>query len=91
MSDSTIHPSDYDSEAHRLVAQMTLAEKCGLCSGAEFWRLKPLARLGLSSIMLSDGPHGLRKHQTGVSGKCNVGGVSSDDVLFRHRGAAACS
>ena len=40
---------------------MTLAEKCGLCSGAEFWRLKPLARLGLSSIMLSDGPHGLRK------------------------------
>ena len=36
-------------------------------------------------------PHGLRKHQTGVSGKCNVGGVSSDDVLFRHMGAAACS
>ena len=63
MADTTsrLSPSDYDAEARRLVAQMTLAEKCGLCSGAEFWRLKPLARLGLSSIMLSDGPHGLRK------------------------------
>ncbi|WP_313279719.1 glycoside hydrolase family 3 C-terminal domain-containing protein [Timonella senegalensis] len=40
---------------------MTLAEKASLMSGANFWNTKPIARLGVPSIMLTDGPHGLRK------------------------------
>ena len=44
-----------------LVSQMTLEEKAGLCSGADFWHLKGIARLGVPSIMVTDGPHGLRK------------------------------
>ena len=44
-----------------LVAQMTLEEKAGLCSGLDFWHTKPVARLGVPSVMVSDGPHGLRK------------------------------
>lgn len=40
---------------------MTLAEKASLMSGANFWNTKPLERLGVRSIMLTDGPHGLRK------------------------------
>lgn len=44
-----------------LIAQMTLEEKAGLCSGADFWHTKGVERLGIPSAMVSDGPHGLRK------------------------------
>lgn len=49
-----------------LIAQMTLAEKASLMSGANFWNTKPIERLGVPSVMLTDGPHGLRK-QGGAS------------------------
>ncbi len=44
-----------------LVSQMTLEEKAGLLSGLDFWHTKPVERLGIPSVMVSDGPHGLRK------------------------------
>lgn len=44
-----------------IVAQLTLEEKAGLCSGDSFWMTKAVERLGVPSIMLTDGPHGLRK------------------------------
>lgn len=40
---------------------MTLDEKVGMCSGLDFWYLKGVERLGIPSIMVTDGPHGLRK------------------------------
>lgn len=48
-------------DINKLVSQMTLEEKAGLCSGFDFWHTKPVKRLGIPSIMVSDGPHGLRK------------------------------
>ncbi len=44
-----------------LVRQMTLEEKAGMCSGSDFWHLKGVERLGIPSVMVADGPHGLRR------------------------------
>ena len=53
------------AEAAALVARMSLAEKADYCSGADFWNLPANKRLGLPAIMLTDGPHGLRKQAAG--------------------------
>ena len=49
------------STAKELVAQMTLEEKASLLSGADFWHTRSVERLGVKGVMVSDGPHGLRK------------------------------
>ena len=49
----------------KLVSQMTLEEKCSLLSGADFWHTKSVERLGIPAVMVSDGPHGLRKQSEG--------------------------
>lgn len=48
-------------EIRELISQMTLEEKAGLCSGGDFWHLKGIERLGIPAVMVTDGPHGLRK------------------------------
>jgi beta-glucosidase len=44
-----------------IVSKMTLEEKAGMCSGADFWHTKAVERLGIPAVMVSDGPYGLRK------------------------------
>ena len=46
-----------------IVSQMTLEEKASLCSGGDFWHTKAVDRLGVPAMMVSDGPHGLRKQK----------------------------
>ncbi len=44
-----------------IIAKMTLEQKALFCSGKDFWHLQGSDELGLPSIMVCDGPHGLRK------------------------------
>ena len=80
---------DYREEAQKLVAQMTLEEKTSLCSGKNFWYLKGIKRLGLPEIMVTDGPHGLRKQESGAE---NLGlNASVPSTCFPTAAASACS
>ena len=54
-----------------LIAQMTLEEKAGMLSGKDFWTTKAVERLGVPSMMMTDGPHGLRK-QAGASDNLGI-------------------
>ena len=57
-----------DKKIKDLLSQLTLEEKAGLCSGKDFWRTKPVERLGIPSVMVSDGPSGLRtQHDNGFN------------------------
>lgn len=51
-------------------ADLTLEEKAALTSGLTHWRTKPMERLGVPSLTMSDGPNGLGKQ---VSGNDNLG------------------
>lgn len=44
-----------------LLSKMTLEEKIALLSGKDFWHLRGNDRLGIPELMITDGPHGLRK------------------------------
>lgn len=73
----------------KLLSEMTLEEKAGLCSGADFWNTKSVPRLNLPSVMVSDGPHGLRK-QTASADHMGLG-ESVKAVCFPAASALACS
>ncbi|MGO2355287.1 MAG: glycoside hydrolase family 3 C-terminal domain-containing protein [Marinomonas foliarum] len=50
-----------DTKIKQLLDELTLEEKAMLCTGKDFWNLHGIERLNLPSIMVTDGPHGLRK------------------------------
>lgn len=69
----------------KIIEQMTLQEKAEMCSGKDFWNTQDIERLGIPSVMLADGPHGLRK-QEGAADHLGLN-KSIDAVCF----PAACA
>jgi beta-glucosidase len=76
---------------------MSVAEKTALCMGADYWRTAPVPGAGIESIMVSDGPHGLRKQPgeflaPGLPATCfptaSALGSCWDVALVREVGAA---
>lgn len=73
----------------KLISEMTLKEKCALLVGLDSWHTFPIPRLNIPSIMMADGPHGLRKQlQSGNSVQENE---SYKAVCFPNEVTVACS
>lgn len=52
---------NFEAEARQIVSKMTLEEKALLLSGNGWWQTFAVERVGVPSIYMTDGPHGLRK------------------------------
>lgn len=85
------------SNIKALIAKMTLEEKVSLLTGANAWSTVAIPRLGIPSINLSDGPHGLRRcdglgWNESVPATCFPPAVllacSFDEELAKKQGAA---
>lgn len=85
------------SDIKALIAEMTLEEKVSLLTGANAWSTVAIPRLGIPSINLSDGPHGLRRcdglgWNDSVPATCFPPAVllacSFDEELAKKQGAA---
>lgn len=46
-----------------IIENMTLEEKASLMSGKDYWKSNNIERLGISSMFLADGSHGIRKQK----------------------------
>ena len=56
-----------------IIDKLTLDEKCYLLSGKDFWSTYGYEKKGVPSIILSDGPHGIRR-QEGAGDQLGLGG-----------------
>ncbi len=74
----------------KLISEMTLEEKAGFCSGIDDWHTMPIERLGIPSIMMTDGPHGVRKEMENVE-KGLLSTPSYPSTCFPTACAVACS
>jgi beta-glucosidase len=50
----------HELDVEAVLAALTLEEKAALSLGGDIWHTAAVERLGIESIMVSDGPHGLR-------------------------------
>lgn len=66
-------PTDPDLPASELVTSLPLERRVTLLSGSDVWHTEPVGEIDLPPVMMTDGPHGLRKQEEsgdhlGVSG-----------------------
>lgn len=47
-------------DIEKTIKEMTLEEKVAYCTGSDMWHTKNYVSYGIESIMMTDGPHGLR-------------------------------
>lgn len=72
-----------------IIAKMSLADKIAFCSGASQWKTKGFQNYNIPSILMTDGPHGLRKV---VTSEDTFGDeVSHNATCFPTASATACS
>jgi len=74
----------------KIISEMTLEEKVSLCSGLDSWHTKGVKRLGIPSIMMADGPHGLRKRAGEIEEHLGIN-ASVPATCFPSGATLACS
>lgn len=57
----------YQEKIESLLEQMTLSEKVALLSGQNKWYTVPIERLDIPSVVMTDGPHGVRTEGHGMN------------------------
>ncbi len=69
-----------EKDYKKILDELTLDEKLSLLSGKTFWLTKDIARVGIPSVWMSDGPHGLRKEK--ASAGTNIMQESETSTCF---------
>jgi hypothetical protein len=78
-----------DESITALLAGLSVPQKAALCLGSDFWHTAPVSELGIEAVMVSDGPHGLRK-QTERSADAGLR-ASEPATCFPTASALGCS
>lgn len=78
-----------DESLTALIAGLTVAQKASLCLGSDFWHTAAIPQAGIESVMVSDGPHGLRKDPGPGESPGQYGSVPA--TCFPTASALACS
>lgn len=89
------------ADIEKIISEMTLADKIALCSGEDYWHTKAMPQYRIPPIMMTDGPHGLRKQDSSadiadvnqsVPATCFptacLSGASWDESILERIGAA---
>ena len=63
-----------------ILSKLTLDEKLSLLSGKTYWLTQEIDRLGIPSVWMSDGPHGMRKEK--ATGGTNIMQESETSTCF---------
>lgn len=72
----------------KAIKQLDIEEKAGLLSGSDFWSTRDCPEIGLDSVYLADGPHGMRVQNKKPN---HLGmGTSHPSTCFPTAAATAC-
>lgn len=79
-------------DASEIIENMSLDQKAIFVSGNDYWHLESDEKLGLPRIMITDGPHGLRKQRSDKKTSDGIGlGNSVPATCFPPASTSACS
>jgi beta-glucosidase len=73
-----------DESIAAALARLTVPQKAALCLGSDFWHTAPVPEAGIEAVMVSDGPHGLRKQPGRGGHSSQLGSASPAPALRAH-------
>lgn len=79
---------ELNRKVDEIIGKMTVKEKIALCSGKDFWHTKDYPQYGIPSILMCDGPNGLRIEQGALQGSSSTGSGSAPSGVTGSRDSA---